>query len=306
MENNLPQLRISEEQLPGVIDNTFKSITEIDQTITETVCKANKAKDHAEIASTKKAGWSIGGKDKRVAIEALQEAAILLSDALCESTSATKQLFENQQKMSESIRYLFGLGVANMAANRAVVRELELKLRNASEEELSDLARQEITNVVLQLRAQEDMWNRLKNHDNILREHKNSIDEALSEISSFEKGCKEVLEHTKTLQTDVNAKKEELSDQFDAEKRNFQDKIARLTKELSENISELSGQLSSSIENQVTSAFQVIEPRLLSLEQYREQEIAKRTFFSTKFYKAIVGIISLSALIISLVNLLCN
>lgn len=304
MENNLLQQNISIEQLPTIIGDTYKNITEVDRKISNAVSKAEEAKALADIASKKEAGWSFFGGDKKEAIEALQSAAISQANALSDSVDANKQLFENQKKMSDALRYLFGLGVANMAANRTVVRELELKLQNASKEELSELARQEITNVILQLRAQEDMQYKLENHNRILREHKGEIDKILGEINSFEERCKVILERTETLQDDVNKKEKELADRFDDEKRHIHDEVNLLTKNLHNDISKLSNQLFASIDNKVTSALQVTEPRLLSLEQYRQHEIETRTFFDTKLYKAIVGIMSISALIVSLLNLI--
>ena len=304
MESNLPQQKISIEQLPVIIGNTFKHISEVDRKISNAVSRAEEAKKLADEASQKNAGWSFFGSDKKEAIEALQSATVSQANALSDSVDANKELFNNQKKMSEALRYLFGLGVAYMAANRTVVRELELKLKNASQEELSELARQEITNVILQLRAQEDMQYKLENHDRILREHKVDIDKILGEINSFEERCKDILDRTETLQDDVSKKEKELADRFEDEKRHIKEEVNLLAKKLHDDISKLSDQLSASIDNKVTSALQVTEPRLLSLEQYRQHEIENRTFFDTKLYKAMVGIISVSALIVSLLNIL--
>ena len=304
MESNLPQQNISIEQLPTIIGNTFKHISEVDRKISNAVSRAEEAKKLADEASQKNAGWSFFGSDKKEAIEALQSATVSQANALSDSVDANKELFNNQKRMSEALRYLFGLGVANMAANRTVVRELELKLKNASQEELSELARQEITNVILQLRAQEDMQYKLENHDRILREHKVDIDKILGEINSFEERCKDILDRTETLQDDVSKKEKELADKFEDEKRHIKEEVNLLAKKLHDDISKLSDQLSASIDNKVTSALQVTEPRLLSLEQYRQHEIENRTFFDTKLYKAMVGIISVSALIVSLLNII--
>ena len=304
MESNLPQQNISIEQLPAIIGNTFKHISEVDRKISNAVSRAEEAKKLADEASQKNAGWSFFGSDKKEAIEALQSATVSQANALSDSVDANKELFNNQKRMSEALRYLFGLGVANIAANRTVVRELELKLKNASQEELSELARQEITNVILQLRAQEDMQYKLENHDRILREHKVDIDKILGEINSFEERCKDILDRTETLQDDVSKKEKELADRFEDEKRHIKEEVNLLAKKLHDDISKLSDQLSASIDNKVTSALQVTEPRLLSLEQYRQHEIENRTFFDTKLYKAMVGIISVSALIVSLLNII--
>ena len=304
MEYNLPQLNISIEQLPTIIGNTLEHISEVDRKISNAVSRAEEAKKLADEASQKNAGWSFFGSDKKEAIEALQSATVSQANALSDSVDANKELFNNQKKMSKALFYLFGLGVANMAANRTVVRELELKLKNASQEELSELARQEITNVILQLRAQEDMQYKLENHDRILREHKVDIDKILGEINSFEERCKDILDRTETLQDDVSKKEKELADRFEDEKRHIKEEVNLLAKNLHDDISKLSDQLSASIDNKVTSALQVTEPRLLSLEQYRQHEIENRTFFDTKLYKAMVGIISVSALIVSLLNII--
>ena len=304
MEYNLPQLNISIEQLPTIIGNTLEHISEVDRKISNAVSRAEEAKKLADEASQKNAGWSFFGSDKKEAIEALQSATVSQANALSDSVDANKELFNNQKKMSKALFYLFGLGVANMAANRTVVRELELKLKNASQEELSELARQEITNVILQLRAQEDMQYKLENHDRILREHKVDIDKILGEINSFEERCKDILDRTETLQDDVSKKEKELADRFEDEKRHIKEEVNLLAKKLHDDISKLSDQLSASIDNKVTSALQVTEPRLLSLEQYRQHEIENRTFFDTKLYKAMVGIISVSALIVSLLNII--
>lgn len=304
MESNLPQQKISIEQLPAIIGNTFKHISEVDRKISNAVSRAEEAKKLADEASQKNAGWSFFGSDKKEAIEALQSATVSQANALSDSVDANKELFNNQKRMSEALRYLFGLGVANMAANRTVVRELELKLKNASQEELSELARQEITNVILQLRAQEDMQYKLENHDRILRKHKVDIDKILGMINSFEERCKDILDRTETLQDDVSKKEKELVYRFEDEKRHIKEEVNLLAKKLHDDISKLSDQLSASIDNKVTSALQVTEPRLLSLEQYRQHEIENRTFFDTKLYKAMVGIISVSALIVSLLNII--
>ena len=304
MEYNLPQLNISIEQLPTIIGNTLEHISEVDRKISNAVSRAEEAKKLADEASQKNAGWSFFGSDKKEAIEALQSATVSQANALSDSVDANKELFNNQKKMSKALFYLFGLGVANMAANRTVVRELELKLKNASQEELSELARQEITNVILQLRAQEDMQYKLENHDRILREHKVDIDKILGEINSFEERCKDILDRTETLQVDVRKKEKELANSFEDEKCHIKEEVNLLAKNLHDDISKLSDQLSASIDNKVTSALQVTEPRLLSLEQYRQHEIENRTFFDTKLYKALVGIISVSALIVSLLNII--
>ena len=70
MESNLPQQNISIEQLPTIIGNTFKHISEVDRKISNAVSRANEAKKLADEASQKNAGWSFFGRDEKEAIEA--------------------------------------------------------------------------------------------------------------------------------------------------------------------------------------------------------------------------------------------
>ena len=164
MENNQFEITaVSLENLPEVISNTFQDISVIDKKIQLAKEKAEEVKGLAIVASKKEAGWSLFGHAKREAIEALQESNLGLVDA-------NKQIFDNQQKLAQGMKFLFVLGVSNIAANRTVVQELEMKLRQASREELSELARQEIANIIQQLRAQEDLYNKIARVEGNVRE----------------------------------------------------------------------------------------------------------------------------------------
>ena len=159
-------------------------------------------------AKQKKAGWSLFGGDKKEAIEALQLAVKCQSDVLDDSIEAIKKLFENQEKFAKCISYLYGLGVTSIAANRTVLRELELKLRDASEKELSELARQEIEVVILQLRAQENIQNKIDRNERILREHRNELN-MLNEKTASALRLKEdiaQLERVQNLEKAINKK----------------------------------------------------------------------------------------------------
>lgn len=198
MENNqfLLPMDVSIEQLPEVINTTFSQIEKFDENIKSS---SESAKFLANSAKQKKAGWSLFGGDKKEAIEALQDAVIGQANVLDDSIMAIKDLFENQEKFAKCISYLYGLGVTSIAANRTVLRELEFKLREASEEELSELARQEIEAVILQLRAQENIQNKIDRNERILREHRD-------ELYKLQSNNKTLLERVKNLEEVINNK----------------------------------------------------------------------------------------------------
>lgn len=93
------------------------------------------------------------------------------------SAEAQEVSFTYQQKLAEMTKFLFALGVSNIAMNRSIVRELELKLKGASEEELDELARREIISVVKQLKAQEDIMKKQSDLSDKVRIHESRINE---------------------------------------------------------------------------------------------------------------------------------
>lgn len=151
--NEAQLFEISESQVPNIIQNSFTKLKELNKKAKEAEEKAKSAKTSADSAKEMSAGW---GK-KKAAIESLQNVAVDLADAQVSSSEAITEVFHYQEEMSKTIKYLFSLGVTNIAMNRSVVRELELKLKNASEEELGELAQKEIITVIRQLKAQEDI-----------------------------------------------------------------------------------------------------------------------------------------------------
>lgn len=301
-DSQLPAYKnITDKDLPQVITRTFNNISKLDKKICDSVKKAENAKGKAYEASKKEAGWSLGGKAKKEAIEALQDAVVTQADALSDSTDAHKELFENQKKMAESIRYLFGLGVMNIASNRSIVRQLEFQLKNASEEELSELARREIENVILQLRAQEDMQKKIDNQDEIIREHRDYISFLHEEINRFENSCSNVL-------NEINSVKQEVLLDIDKQNKNFTDlqndirqTFDSLCNELDKKVSFLLKRMEESLSKKISLNFSIIEPRIECLEQFKNDELSNKSFLDSKFYKVMIGIIAIIALICSIV-----
>lgn len=335
MENNnyLPALNIKPNDLPSIISKTVNNLTTIDDKIKQSEEKAKIATNSALIAKSKSAGWSLFGSDKKEAIEALQVAVSDQADALYNSIEANREQFENQKQMIQSIQYLFGLGVANMAANRSVVRELEMKLRNASQEELSELAKKEIEGVIMQLRAQEDMWNRMEKHDSILREHKADIDKTalsleavnrtiqtkLNTIEQLKKEVKASLDSlpnkltniqqdlNKTIGSRLNATTNTINNLFNQEKNILSQKLVELekrTKKIEEKINQEIDELVK-LENELKAEneknFDQLKNQLKEEFARIEKQLKKKSFFDSTFYKFIIGVAAITALVIQFI-----
>jgi hypothetical protein len=162
----------NEKDLPVMIQGQISKLNDLDKSVKKAMEAAALAKDSAKSAKNKSAGLF----KKKAAIEELQSAGIDLAEAVQSGAEAQRISFEFQTKLAKIAKYLFGLGVSNIASNRFVVRELEMKLKGASQEELSELARQELILVVKQLKEQEDILRKqedfskaLKNYNEILK-----------------------------------------------------------------------------------------------------------------------------------------
>lgn len=175
METDTLILSVDADNLPTTITDTVNKISEISSNIIKLTTDAESVKTKAEEASQKEAGFSLTKDNKKEAIIALQDVMKNQAEILLSFAEVNQQLFENQTKMAKAIKYLFGLGVKNIAANRIVIDKLESTLKNASKHKLDDLAKQEIKNVILQLRAQQDIFYKLDQHDKLFIEHKTRI-----------------------------------------------------------------------------------------------------------------------------------
>ncbi len=196
--NILDVTTVSESQLPLVISTQFDNLNEIEKNVKKAVDLAIQAKEKAQGAQV-----SAGAFKKKTAIELLQGAVQGNAEAQISIVDAQKLLFEYQAELTKITKYLFCLGVSNIAMNRSVVRELEKKLKGASEEEISDLAKQELRDVILQLKAQEDMMKKQEFLTGKVKEQAGkikSIDDQLDKMEEVDdKQYEKIAENTATL-----------------------------------------------------------------------------------------------------------
>lgn len=172
-DNDVEVVVVDEAEIPNIVTSQFSSLQELSNKYEDALTKAKSAKEAAETAHEKSAGLF----KKKEAIEALQDAQLDTAEALISMTDVQKLTLEYQEKITQITQYLFGLGISNIAANRSVVRQLELKLKGASKEELSELARQELLNVVKQLKAQEDIMEKQSKLSSKVHDHDKRIKE---------------------------------------------------------------------------------------------------------------------------------
>lgn len=177
-ENGYSELTaVDVSKLPSLITEQINSLGALEAKVNNALSKAEEARNAAERANSKSIGWfNKGTKD---AVYSLQSATKDLADAQYLSADTQKVILQYQAKLAEISKYLFALGVYNIAANRMVVRELELKLKNGSlsKGKVSELAQQEILNVIKQLKAQEDIMLKQEKMTDKIKEHQKLINQ---------------------------------------------------------------------------------------------------------------------------------
>lgn len=265
---------VSESQLPSIITTQFNNLSELENNVQKAVNLAVQAKQKAQNAQVS-AGWF----KKKEAIELLQDATQGLAEAQISATDAQKLSFEYLTKLTKITKFLFGLGISNIAMNRSVVRELELRLKGASEEEMSDLAKQELTNVILQLKAQEDMMKKQEFLTGKIQEHAGQIKEFDRQLDDMEETddeqdeklaehVKKLSEHRETLE--IQKQKDKEFERLFAE-QDIEDE--EQDKQIAENAQKLNAH-AQAIDLQHQKGYE-LDKRLSELSQYISDEFSK-------------------------------
>lgn len=161
------------QEIPKTIEDCVSRLENVRQKVVQARSKADAAYEKAKKASRVDAKNIFTRND---AIDALQNAAVAIADSQIDQAESVKASFEYEKVLSNVCKYLFMLGVANMAANRMVVEQLTKQMDRASEEKLDEMAREELRSVIYQLKDQEDLLNRVDRLERIVREQKDTLD----------------------------------------------------------------------------------------------------------------------------------
>lgn len=153
------QMIIDASKIPGLVDEQIKKLKALDEKVQDVLANAKDAKDSADWArSCKKSG--ILGIARADALETISDAVKALGDANESNAQGLSEVFGFMQSLAEVSKGLFGLASMSMVAHNTVVQQLELKMRGASGEELSELAQNELERTI----------SILKNQGNVLAE----------------------------------------------------------------------------------------------------------------------------------------
>lgn len=185
------------------IDEEFKKALELAQLADK---RAKRAKSYAEEAKKKSTRF---GK-RKVAIEALQESGYENAISNQSNSEAITKIAMLQQRIIEATKALFSLGVSNIAANRSVYRQLELRMKGASEQELSDFARNEVLAVMQQLNEQQDVMAKQNKLSEKVHEHNDLLKNQASAIEALELQSKNQKAEIEKLKLENKKQKEQV------------------------------------------------------------------------------------------------
>lgn len=111
----------------------------------------------------------------------LQDALVAVQAAFAVSQTAllgvqAKQM-EYERQIADVSKYLFGLSAKNMADANSVLIELNARLEGASEEEIGEMAKQQLLAAMDQLKSQENIKNRLTTTEENISDQSKRLDD---------------------------------------------------------------------------------------------------------------------------------
>lgn len=284
--------------------------------------------------------WTIGRNKEKV--EKSQEVLGEVIDAIDNNANATKALFNAQTKMAQFSKKLYKIGIMSIAANRMVVREVKLRLENASQTELSQLARQELESVIKELQQQQNIENKIDNNHretllkfeetsnaihnnkefyikelNIVKElHgllKKQVDENNGKALSKLEEINNVIRNNKeAFVKELNIIKEQyslLEKQVDDNNGKAFSKLEEINniihnnKELFVKELDIVKELYNLLEKQVNENNKLLNSRMVNFDK-RLELLENTTFFDSSIYKIVLAIAAFGAFILSVLQYL--
>ena len=268
----------------------------------------NARKGYEELQNMPNSHFWTRGRNK-AKTEQTQKVVEYAIDAIDNNALATKALFNNQILLAKASKQLYALGVMGIASNRIVVREIRLRLKNASREELDDLARKELESVVNELEKQKALEEKvdhitetigkratrysaatgimkdlqkidddLQKHDDDLQKHYDILKEIKNAISSTESNISKLFDKTTQLASTIEHNREEASNNVDTITNSLSDLSVEVEKKYKK------------IETDTTE------------HQKRLEQLEYKSFIDSTFYKVMVGLSAVGALVLSILN----
>jgi hypothetical protein len=213
-------------QVPAYIEKSVTQLQTLSRRIEESASAGRDAAIAAKEAQGKRATfrWYESAEKERKAIAALQKSGVAQAKAIETFSDAQKLTFDYLSDVTKILRGLFVLGCASLAKNRMVVEELEARLRGAGEEQLNELARQELESLLMDLNEQRDVMERQEKLGANQREQAGLIEQNTKEIrENCENDAKQDVELSRQREKD---------DEHDRLVKSLSERMARIERSL--------------------------------------------------------------------------
>ena len=265
--------------------------------------------------------WTIGRNKAKT--EQTQKVVKYAIDAINNNALATKALFNNQILLANASKQLYALGVMGIASNRIVVREIRLRLKNASQEELDDLARKELENVVNELEKQKALEEKVDHITDVIGKRATPHSVATGIMKDLQKIDDDLQKHDDNLQKHdddlqkhnddlkkQNDKLKEIKNAISSTENNISqlfDKTTQLASTIEHNREEASNNVDT-ITNSLSDLSVEVEKKYKKIEtdttnhQKRLEQLEYKSFIDSTFYKVMVGLSAVVALVLSILN----
>lgn len=219
-------LAITAAQLPDFMTKQVDSISQSSSEIDKAIKKAVELDDKAKVLGEK---VRLFGKKK--AIEDLQGVVKDLVEVMETHCDALISFQSNFEKLSNTSEVLLGLSLVNSAQRNMVIREIKLRLENASKEKLNELAKQELRRVLQQLNAQQELENRvtsLKEKYDALKQQMETVqDDVKKQLEMQNNDVSDRLKESKTqMDGAIQQAKEDLKEQLEAQKKEVVNRLS--------------------------------------------------------------------------------
>ena len=202
MENGktINDIETSVENLPVILENRFDELSILKQEIDDATNNAKLTQASAQKAKDEKPGWF----NKQRLISNAQENIASIAENQVQNAEINNKIIKYQQKQAETMRFLLGLGVSNLANTRVVIKFLKEKLSETGDKKLDEIEEKEILDVIKQLKAQEDIFEKQERTREKIKKHD-------AEIAKIADTCIECGLKNKYLERDVSKLKKKNS-----------------------------------------------------------------------------------------------
>lgn len=301
-------IKLINNDLPGFVNGSISDLVECEKKKQAAIKSADGAKNvvdqavrNAKNAKDLSTGLFKNGK----AIEALKivtesEATALdeISKAQCDQAEALRVIFENQKKQAIISRNLCLLGMGNQAVANTVLKRLKEGIEQGELNSISEDVFQEFERIVMWWSQVEDMNAKIRSYEQRVAEIQTEYENVQCELSAIDKNLKEEID---IRQHSIDTLQKDMTSNINAVNENISAANSELRKEYGESTDAIDiclKDLKTACENELLNHSKQFGHLRDDYFQYKGQFIHKKAF------KSIVLIVSLLALILSVISLI--